>query len=231
MLPVPNGLSVADAALTEPFAVGLHAVNRAQPTKDDVFVVIGCGPIGLAVIAALKAEGLGPVVAADFSPARRLLAETLGADILVDPATESPYSKWQDLGVPRTGGELMMAEMMGASSRKPVIFECVGVPGVIQSVMEGAPAGARVVVVGVCMEPDRIEPFVAINKQLALHFVLGYSAEEFAGTLQRIAEGKILAHPIVTGHVGLDGVAQAFEDLGNPERHSKILVHPWGQTH
>lgn len=227
MLPVPNGLPAAHAALTEPFAVGQHAVNQAQPGKDDVFMVIGCGPIGLAVIAALKSRGLGPVVAADFSPARRRLAETLGADVLVDPAQESPYTKWQDLGVPRTGAERMMAEMTGTSTKRPVLFECVGVPGILQSLMEGSPTGARIVVVGVCMEPDRIEPFVAINKQLELHFVLGYTPEEFAQTLHGIAEGDILAHPIVTGHVGLDGVAQAFEDLGNPEAHSKILVHPW----
>jgi threonine dehydrogenase-like Zn-dependent dehydrogenase len=120
-----------------------------------------------------------------------------------------------------------MAEMMGTRARRPVLFECVGVPGILQTLMEGSPTGARIVVVGVCMEPDHIEPFVAINKQLELHFVLGYTPEEFAETLHGIAAGEILAHPIVTGHVGLDGVAQAFEDLGNPEAHSKILVLPW----
>ena len=86
LVPVPDGVPTDHAALTEPFAVGAHAVNTAKPGPDDVYVVVGCGPIGLSVIASLKADGLGPVVAADFSPARRRLAESLGADVLVDPA-------------------------------------------------------------------------------------------------------------------------------------------------
>ncbi|MET0378434.1 MAG: hypothetical protein ABW049_05510 [Spongiibacteraceae bacterium] len=66
---VPNGLAPKDAALTEPFSVGAHAVARANVPKDSVVMVVGCGPIGLAVIAALKARGIGPVIGMDYSPA------------------------------------------------------------------------------------------------------------------------------------------------------------------
>ena len=76
------------------------------------------------------------------------------------------------------------------------------------------------------MQKDTIEPSIAINKQLDLRFVLGYSAEEFATTLFDIAEGRIDAGQIITGKVGLSEVAGAFEALGNPERHVKILVEP-----
>jgi threonine dehydrogenase-like Zn-dependent dehydrogenase len=108
-----------------------------------------------------------------------------------------------------------------------VIFECVGVPGVIQQVMEGAPVGARVVVVGVCMETDRFEPFFGIVKQLNVQFVLAYTAEEFAESLHHLAEGRIDADALITGTVGLDGVAGAFAELANPERHAKMMVDPW----
>ena len=229
LLPVPNGLPTDHAALTEPFAVGVHAVAKAAPTKDDVFLVIGCGPVGLSVISALKADGFGPVIASDFSPARRKLAETLGADIVVDPAEVSPYTKWKELGVPRTAMELTLAQMTGQTSKRPVIFECIGVPGILQNIIDGAPTHARIVVVGVCMEKDTIEPFIAINKQLDLHFVLGYTPDEFSNTLRRIADGEIVAAPIITGEVGLDGVAQAFKDLADPEQHAKIIIHPWGE--
>ena len=83
------------AALTEPLAVGVHAVAKANIRGDEVPLVIGCGPVGLAVIAALKLKGLHPIVAADYSPARRALAEKLGADVVVDPAHTQPY---RDLG-------------------------------------------------------------------------------------------------------------------------------------
>ena len=95
LLEVPNGLAAEHAALTEPLAVGVHAVAKANIRGDEVPLVIGCGPVGLAVIAALKIKGLHPIVAADYSPARRALAEKLGADIVVDPARTAAL---RDLG-------------------------------------------------------------------------------------------------------------------------------------
>ncbi|TNE37254.1 MAG: alcohol dehydrogenase [Alphaproteobacteria bacterium] len=226
LVEVPNGLASDHAALTEPMAVGAHAVNEAEMGPNDVALVIGCGPVGLAVIAGLKARGLGPVIAADFSPGRRGLAETMGADVVVDPKETSPYSQWADFGVPQTSMERMMVEMMGETPRRAIIFECVGVKGVVQQILEGVPVRSRIVIVGVCMETDHFEPALAVTKQLDLRFVLGYSQEEFAGTLHMIAEGEIDVAPLVTGRVGLEGVAQAFEDLAHPEKHAKILVDP-----
>lgn len=208
MLEVPNGLPTEHAALTEPLAVGVHAVEKANLTGDEAPLVVGCGPVGLAVIAALKLKGIHPIVAADFSPKRRELAVLMGADIVVDPAVESPYGKL-------------------AADKRAAVFECVGVPGLIQQILEKAPRDARVIVVGVCMEPDTIEPLFAIFKELNLQFVLGYTPEEFARSLRLLAEGKVDAEALITGKVGLEGVKGAFEELGNPERHTKILVEPW----
>ena len=92
LLPVPNGLSADMAALTEPMSVGLHAVQRSDIGKRDMAVVIGCGPVGLAVICLLKARGVATVVASDFSPGRRALARQCGADVVVDPAEDNPYA-------------------------------------------------------------------------------------------------------------------------------------------
>jgi 2-desacetyl-2-hydroxyethyl bacteriochlorophyllide A dehydrogenase len=208
MLEVPNGLPTEHAALTEPLAVGVHAVEKGALTGDEAPLVVGCGPVGLAVIAALSLEGVRPIVAADFSPKRRELAVRMGADIVVDPARESPYDKL-------------------AADRRAAIFECVGVPGLLQQVFEKAPRDARVVVAGVCMEPDTIEPMFAIFKELNLQFVLGYTPEEFARSLRLLADGKVDAEALITSKVGLDGVKEAFEALANPEKHTKILVEPW----
>ena len=77
MLPVPNGLGPDVAALTEPMAVAWHAVRRGEVGKRDVAIVIGCGPVGLGVILMLKAKGVRTVVASDYSPGRRALADRL----------------------------------------------------------------------------------------------------------------------------------------------------------
>lgn len=133
-------------------------------------IVIGCGPIGLAVILMLKAHGVRTVIASDFSAGRRALATRCGADVIEDITT-------------------------------------------------GAPLFSRVVVVGVCMGADRLRPSMAINKEIELRFVLGYTPMEFRDTLQMLADGKIDVTPLITGTVGLGGVENAFDALGDP-RHT-----------
>ncbi len=210
LLEVPNGLSPGRAALTEPMAVGVHAVAKARLEPRDAAIVIGSGPVGLAVIAALHLQQIEPIVATDFSPMRRSLAERLGAHLVLDPRERSPYEAMNEV----------------ASGRPAVIFEAVGVPGILHGIMREAPRDARVIVVGVCMEEDRIKPMIGIGKELSFQFVLGYTPEEFAQTLQHIAEGRIDVEPLITGHVGIEGVAGAFEELAQPDRHAKILVEP-----
>ena len=226
LLEVPNGLSSEHAALTEPLAVGEHAVAKAGAGPGQVFLVIGCGPVGLAVIASLKARGLGPVVAADFSAERRAAAAIVGADRLVDPAEVSPHAAWSELGVPGSRAEGVIAAGMGKEVKQPVIFECVGAPGVVQGLAEAAPPGSRIIVAGVCMETDRIEPLVFIGKEIELRFVLGYSGEEFADSLRNLAEGRTRYNEIVTGVVGLDETPEAFVRLQTDKSQIKILVAP-----
>lgn len=244
---VPNGLAPTTAALTEPMAVALHAVRRGQVGKGQTAIVIGCGPIGLGVIAMLKASGVRTVVASDLSPGRRALATAMGADVVVDPAAESPYEArtkgFLDAGklfelavgsmeklraVPLLPWQhvFRLAERAGASPSGPVVFECVGVPGILDQVLTASPLYTRVVVVGVCMGDDTIRPSVAINKEIDLRFVLGYTPAEFHEALHLLADGKVDPSPLVTGTVGLAGVAGAFDALGDPEVHAKVLVDP-----
>ncbi|REE99188.1 zinc-binding dehydrogenase [Thermomonospora umbrina] len=226
VMAVPNGLDPGVAAITEPFAVATRAVARSGIGADDVAVVLGLGPIGLGVVAALKARGHGPVIAADFSPKRRSLAEGLGADELIDPAQASPYSRWADLGVPVTTVERVVGELLGTRGRGAVIFECVGVPGVLGAAIEGAPAGSTIMLVGVCMQTDEVMPGVAAGKELTIRGTFGAMPDEYGATLHAIADGRIDAGSIITGTVGLEGVAGAFRDLADPEAHAKIVVVP-----
>jgi len=229
LLEVPNGLAAEHAALTEPLAVGVHAVAKAKIVGNEVPLVIGCGPVGLAVIAALKIKGLHPIIAADYSPARRALAEKIGADVVVDPARAHPYASWAEHAAMSLEEKAARPPLQAfLPALKPaLIFECVGVPGLLQQVFEGAPRDARIVVVGVCMETDRSEPMLGILKELNVQYVLGYTPDEFAASLRLIAEGQVDAASLVTATVGIDGVAQAFADLASPERHTKIIVEPW----
>lgn len=210
LLEVPNGLDARRAALTEPMAVGLHAVNKAGLAGGEGALVLGCGPVGMAVIAALRRRGVEPIVAADYSPARRALAARMGAHHVTDPAVTPSFEAWAEHG----------------GLRPLVVFEAVGVPGMIDDVLQWAPAQSRVVVVGVCMGADRITPFFGIAKEINLQFALAYDPQEFADSLRAIAEGEIDVEPLITGTVDLDGVPGAFAELSDPGRHCKILVVP-----
>lgn len=246
--PVPNGLRPELAALTEPMAVGWHAVRRGEVGKRTPAIVVGCGPIGLAVICMLKARGVRRIVASDFSAARRDLARRCGADVVVDPAVDSPYKDLDKRGYLTSATatlELALGSMeklrrlplpwepvyraaaaLGAEPSGPVVFECVGVPGVIDQIVASVPMATRVVVVGVCMEDDRFRPAMAINKEIDLRFAFAYTPLEYRDTLHMLAEGKVDPAPLLTGTVGLDGVAGAFDALADAETHAKILIDP-----
>jgi threonine dehydrogenase-like Zn-dependent dehydrogenase len=226
MLPVPNGLSAEHAALTEPLAVGEHAVAKADAGPQHAIMVVGCGPVGLAVIASLKARGLGPIVAADYSAERRAAAERMGADKIVDPAQVSPHDSWSAVGVPVTQAEGVIAAAQGKDMRQPLIFECVGAPGVVQSLANAAPRGTRIVVAGVCMETDAIEPMVLIGKEIELRYVLGYTPDEFAASLRNLAEGKTAYPGAITGVVSLAETPDAFRRLQTDKSQIKIMVAP-----
>jgi threonine dehydrogenase-like Zn-dependent dehydrogenase len=96
----------------------------------------------------------------------------------------------------------------------------------LDQVITGAPLFSRVVVVGVCMGDDTVRPSMAINKEIDLRFVLGYTPLEFRDTLHALADGRVGVTPLVTGVTGLAGVADAFDVLGRAERHAKVLVDP-----
>lgn len=248
MFEVPNGLDVDSATMTEPMAVALHAVRRSRIKTNEPAIVIGCGPVGLGIILMLKAAGVKKVIASDFSANRRKLAERCGADSVINPASNSPFENWKELGLLGNAADALnyglslfdkiqatgmpwwhawrVADKLGALPKRAVIFECVGVPGILQQIIDGAPLFSKIIGVGVCMQSDRIEPTLAINKEIEMQFVLGYTPLEFRDALHMIAEGKIDCSPLITGIVGLDGVVNAFSALRDPELHAKILVDP-----
>ncbi|MGW4029190.1 zinc-binding dehydrogenase [Streptomyces sp. NPDC004838] len=227
LLEVPDHLPTEQAALTEPLAVAYHAVTRAGLGPDDVPLVVGCGPIGLAVIAVLRMRGAGPIVAADFSAERRRLAEVLGADVVVDPARESPYRSWAQAAAAETPRHRPAPDIPpGRKPRPTVAFECVGVPGVVQQIITGSPTRTRIVVAGLCMTTDSFEPAQAVLKELELRFAMMYSPEEFARTFAHLAGGDFDVAPLVTRTVGLDEVPDVFASLSASPQDAKVLIVP-----
>ena len=206
----PAGADADRVALTEPLAVGLHAVNKSGIEKGTTALIIGCGPVGLTVIGCLKARGIGPIIASDFSAARRATALAMGADVVVDPATTDLFDAWR-----------------ATDTKQPMmIFEAVGAKGLINDAMRRVPRDTKIVVVGLCMQTDSFEPTYGVLKELTLQFVVTYTPGEFRDAMHLITDGTVDVSPMITGRVGLDGIADAFRELGAPDTHTKILVVP-----
>lgn len=210
LLEIPDGVEDDHAALIEPLAVGLEHARRGRPTNDDTALVIGCGAIGLGVIAGLRLMGVAPIVAADLHPGRRELAIRMGAQVAVDPREASPYAPLPDLG-----------------GRSPnLIYECVGRPGMLQQIIADAPFDGRIVMGGYCMEAEQIYVFTAQNKRLNVQFACGEEPQDMELALRSIADGSIDVTPWLGGRIGLFGVAQSLADMSGPAAPVRTVVDP-----
>ena len=211
LLPVPDNVPASAAALTEPLAVGLHAVNRSGIAKGDVALVAGCGPIGLAVISALRRRGIETIVASDPQAGKLEIARAFGATHLVNPREQDELA---------LAGEL-------AGERRVVIYECIGIHTLIADFIRRAPARATLVITGVHTADSTVNYAHATVKELDLKFSYYYDADEFTECLAAIGEGEVPWQLLLTGSVGIDGVEAAFATLSAPNDHIKVVVEPW----
>ena len=218
---VPDDL----AALTEPLAVGLHAANLATRNRGPN-VVIGCGPVGLAVIFALVQQGRGPVLAADFSNARRAAAAALGADIVLDPAESSPFRHWQELGFSPLPSSPLLERAFRGLPPGVNIFDCVGTQGLLDQIIKSAPQHSHVITVGVCAHEDKLTPREAIVTELTLEFSFAYRPEEFRQSLATIAAHPEKVRHLVTSRLALAETGEAFDRLAKNPEEIKVLIDP-----
>lgn len=223
---VPDDVPTDIASLTEPLAVAVHAVAEGGVDADSACAVFGCGPVGLFVIARLKALGLGPVLAVEPNPVRARMAETMAADAVVMPGEGATDAWWDDLGLPQGISAAMAVDPSARKRSKAVLFECVGKPGMLMALAKQAPVGATIVVVGVCMELDGLEPAFLIQKGITLKFVFAYSGEEFADSFRMILDNPDRLAPLVTTQVDLSGIGVAFDALTGGTGAIKALVKP-----
>ena len=221
---VPGDVPTDVAALTEPLAVAVHAVAEAQADQDCAFAVVGCGPVGLFVIARLRALGLGPILAIEPNPARRAMAEQMGADRVLAPGGDGD-AWWECNDLPLGISDAMAIDPATRRRSRAVIFECVGKPGMLMQAAQSAPVGATIVVVGVCMDHDAIEPAFLIQKSLNLKFVFAYNSAEFTDAFRMILDNPDRLSPLITGQTGFSGVNAAFDALGGAGG-IKIMVRP-----
>lgn len=199
---LPEGLPPPLGALVEPFAVGLHTARVGAVGDGDSVLIIGAGPVGLTTAQWARVLGANEVVVSDPVAARRELARPFGATRVLDPATD-------ELG-----------------QGYDVVIDCVGKPGLLDQCVAAAGTKGRVVVAGVCTEPDPYLPAMALMKELTVAFSVYYRPDEFRSVIDAFMAGQIDPSPLVTRNVPLDQIDDAFGALTGSVTDSKILVDP-----
>jgi len=206
---LPAMVSWHKGALVEPLAVGLHAVRMAQEVQGKNVLVVGAGPIGLAVAQWCHILGARQVITSELDPARAQLALQFGASGLIQ-ADDDIGAKFQQL----SGGA------------PELIFECVGVPGLIAQCIDLAAFKAEIIVVGYCMRPDNFVPALAMLKEITLKFAIGNNKADFQFIVDMMTAKRVDVRPLITSVVALKDLPDTFEALRQRNGQCKVIVEP-----
>jgi len=212
-------VSIADA-----ISVGWSYVKRAAVASTEVPLVIGCGAIGLSAVASLKRLGVGPIVAVDFVASRRATALILGADVVIDPAAVSPYRGWREVayGSPDSVSDIMgMLDLPGC-----VVFECVGLPGVLDSIVKGCERGTRIFSAGGPPQGDHIHTMAAKRKGLNIQFGGGPSMTHWNEAFEEVCSGRLDVAPLFGRTLGLPEVPAALDEARDANGPARLIVVP-----
>lgn len=205
---LPADLSLADGAIVEPLAVALHGVNLSGLQAGNKALVLGAGPIGLAV--AFWAKRLGATVAVqDIADYQRDRALGMGADVFVVDSQDPIGSAEQGLG-----------------SRADVVFECVGIPGLIDQAVQQVKNRGTVLLLGLCTQPDPINSFAMLSKEVRLVTSAFFTVPEYQASLDALAEGAVEPRLLVTDTISLADTPDVFESLKRRTSQCKVLIAP-----
>ena len=206
---LPKTASIADGAIVEPLAVALHGVMLSGLAPGDRVLVLGAGPIGLGVACWARRMGARAVVVQDITRHQEERALTMGATAFVVDTDEPVAASDRALG-----------------GKADIVFECVGLPGLIAQAVAQVRVKGTVLILGLCTRPDSFVPFVALSKEVRLVTSAFFRRQEYEAALDMLDAGEAAPRLLVTDTVGLDAVPGTFEALKRRTHQCKVLIAP-----
>ena len=209
VIPAHPALDFETLAQVEPVTVSLHAVRRSGIREGDTAAVQGAGPVGLATLQCVAAAGAEDLIVIEPDETRRELARSLGATHVTSPDDAS------EVIAALTGG-------LGAD----VVYECVGAAATVQTAVDLARKGGSVCLIGLADGDVSITPGSWLRKEITVIAALAYLHDEFAMTMEMIADGRIRVGPLHTATTSIDGLASTLEQLAAGGGQTKVLLNP-----
>lgn len=206
---LPESASLADGAIIEPLAVALHGVNLSGLQKGDKVLIIGAGPIGLAVAFWARRAGAGAVVIQDVATHQQERALSMGASGFCAEPDDPVGSAERALG-----------------GKADIVFECVGIPGLIAQAVEQLRNRGTILLLGLCTMPDTFNSFAMLSKEIKLVTSAFFTRPEYEAALNVLNAGAAEPRYLVSDTISLDDTPQRFEALRARTHECKVLIAP-----
>jgi 2-desacetyl-2-hydroxyethyl bacteriochlorophyllide A dehydrogenase len=215
--PIPEHIPAAIAALTEPLAVALHGVNRAEVQPHHKVVVFGAGSIGLGVVVGLRQRGVTDIIAVDVVDSRLQLARQLGAKTTINPSSEDFAAI-----VAREHGT---SQMFGwPMVNTDVFIDAAGAAAPLQQAVAMCRSATRFVIVAVHKQPVPLDLVMVMAKELVITGSIAYPRDEFAEVIAMLSAGKVDVSPMISHRFPLSEFPQAFKMAQDAKHALKVMV-------
>lgn len=206
---LPQSASLADGAIIEPLAVALHGVVMAGLKPGDKVLILGAGPIGLAVAFWARRRGAAKVAVQDIADHQRDRALMMGASAFVIDRDDPVGASDRALG-----------------GKADIVFECVGVPGLIAQAVDQVRNRGTILLLGLCTRPDTFNSFAMLSKEVKLITSAFFTRGEYETALDALDRGAAEPRALVTDTIALDAVPTTFEALRHRTHQCKVLIAP-----
>jgi len=206
---LPQSASLADGAIIEPLAVALHGVVMAGLKPGDKVLILGAGPIGLAVAFWARRMGAARVAVQDIADHQRDRALRMGASAFVIDRDDPVGASDRALG-----------------GKADIVFECVGVPGLIAQAVDQVRNRGTILLLGLCTRPDTFNSFAMLSKEVKLITSAFFTRGEYETALDALDRGAAEPRALVTDTIALDAVPTTFEALRHRTHQCKVLIAP-----
>jgi (R,R)-butanediol dehydrogenase / meso-butanediol dehydrogenase / diacetyl reductase len=200
---LPASASLADGAIIEPLAVALHGVNMSGLKAGDKVLILGAGPIGLAVAFWARRGGASDVVIKDISDFQQDRAIAMGAS-----------------------GFAISADDPLIDGKADILFECVGIPGLIEQAVSQVRNRGTILLLGLCTKPDTINTFAMLSKEVRLITSAFFTRGEYEAALDVLSAGAAEPRLLVTDTISLADTPARFEALRTRTHDCKVLINP-----